>query len=70
MYSRAAQVFGGFLPQTSSLSLTQTVTPHHFLDPKDIVLPRPKSFEVGHFILILASKWSTSKLSGHGKTTS
>ena len=58
MHSRAAQIFGGFLPQTPSLSLTQTVTPHQFLGPYDIVLPRPESFEV---------KWPTLKLLWHGK---
>ena len=62
--------FGGFLPQTPSLSLTQTVTPYQFLGPYDIILPRPESFEVGHFISISALKYPTSKLSGRGKTMS
>ena len=31
--SRAAQIFGGFLPQTPLLSLTQTVSPYQFLGP-------------------------------------
>ena len=48
--SRAAQIFWEFLPQTPSLSLTQTMTPYQFLGPYDIVLPRPESFEVGHFV--------------------
>ena len=66
--SRAAQIFWGFLPQTPSLSLTQTVTPYQFLGPYNIVLPRPESFEVGHFISILALKWPTLKLLGRCKT--
>ena len=68
--SRAAQIFGGFLPQTGSLSVTQTVTPYQFLGPYDIVLPQPESFEVGHFISILALKCPTSKLSCRGKMMS
>ena len=43
-YSRAAEIFWGFLPQTPSLSLTQTMTPYQFLGPYDIILPRPESF--------------------------
>ena len=70
LYCRAAQILGGFLPQTLSLSLTQTVTPYQFLGPYDIVLPRPESFEVGHFISILALKCPTSKLSCRGKMMS
>ena len=30
------------------------MTPYQFLDPYNIILPRPESFEVGHFISILA----------------
>ena len=33
--SRAAQIFWEFLPQTPSLSLTQTMTPYQFLGPYD-----------------------------------
>ena len=44
--------------------------PDQFLGPYDIVLPRPKSFEVGSLILMLALKLSTLKLSGRGKTMS
>ena len=67
MYIKAAQIFGGFLPQTPSLSLTQTVTPYQFLGPYGIVLPRHESFEVGQFISLLALKWPNSKLSGGDK---
>ena len=31
--STAGEIFRGFLPQTPSLSLTQTVTPYKFLGP-------------------------------------
>ena len=60
---RAAQIFFGFLSQAQSLSLTQTVTPYQFLGPYGIVLPHPKSFEVGHFNANIEIKWPTSKLS-------
>ena len=70
VHSRAAQIWGGFLPQTPSLSLAQTVTPYQFLGPYDIVLPRPESFEVGHFRANIEIKCPTSKLSGHGKSMS
>ena len=66
--SRAAHIFFGFLPQTPSLSLTQTVTPYQFLGPYGIVLPHPESFEVGHFKANIEIKWPTSTLSGCGKT--
>ena len=67
MYSRAAEIFGGFCRQTPPLSFTQNVTAYQFLGPYVIVLPRPESFGVGHFIYILALKWPTSRLSGRGK---
>ena len=70
LHIRAAQIFWEFLPQTPSLSLAQTVTLYQFLGPYDIVLTRPESFEVGHFISILALKCPTSKLSGRDKTMS
>ena len=66
MCSGAAQIFLGFLPQTPSLSLTQTVTPYQFLGPYGIVLPRCKSFEVGHFKANIEIKWPTLKLLGRG----
>ena len=66
----AAQFSQEFLPQTPSLTLTQAVTPYEFWGPYDIVLQRPESFEVGHFISILALKCPTSKLSGRDKTMS
>ena len=56
MWHRAAEIFGEFLPQTPSLSLTQTVTPYQFLGPYDIVLPRHESFEAGHFISVYECK--------------
>ena len=62
VHSRAAEIFWGFLPQTPSLSLTQTVTPYQFLGPYNIVLPRHESFEVGNFISILALKCPNSKV--------
>ena len=65
---KVGKILGGFLPQTPSLSLTQTVTPYQFLGSCHIVLPRPESFKEGHFISMLALKWPTSKLSGRGKT--
>ena len=67
MYSRAAEIFGGFCRQSLPLSFTQNVTAHQFLGPYVIVLPRPESFVVGHFSYILALKWPTSRLSGRGK---
>ena len=67
LYSRPAQFLGGFCGQTPSLRLTQIVTPYQFLGPYDIILPRPESFEVGHFISILALKCPTSKLLGRDK---
>ena len=70
MCVRAAKLWGGFLPQTPLMSLTQTVTPYQFWGPYNIVLPQPESFEVGHFISILALKWPTSKLLGRCKTMS
>ena len=70
LFIRAAQIFWGFLPQTPSLSLTQTVTPCHFLGTYDIVLPRPESLEVEHFTANIELKCLTSKLSGRGKTMS
>ena len=33
LFIRAAQIFGGFLPQTPLLSLTQNVSPYQFLGP-------------------------------------
>ena len=66
----ALKIFGGFWNQTPPLSLTQNMTPYQFLGPYDIVLPRHESFEVGHFISILALKCPTSKLSGRDKTMS
>ena len=70
MHYRAAQIFFGFLPQTPSLSLNQTVTPYQFLGPYGIVLPHPESFEVSHFISILALKWLTSgSFLGHFQKT-
>ena len=51
-YSGAAHFLGGFLPQTPSLSLAQTMTPYQFLDPYNIILPQPESFGVDHFISI------------------
>ena len=68
MYIRAGQILGGFLLQTPSLSLTQTVTPYQFLGPYDIVLPRHESFEVGHFKANIEIKWPSSKLLWRGKT--
>ena len=67
---RPAEFLGRFSRQTPSLSLTQTVTPYQFLGPYNIVLPRHESFEVGHFILILALKWPILKLSCRGKMMS
>ena len=37
MYSRAAEIFGGFWSQTPPLSLTQNVTAYQFLGPYNIV---------------------------------
>ena len=68
--SRAAQFFLGFLPQTPSLSLTQTVTPYQFLGPYGIILPRHESFEVDHFEANIKMKWPTLTLLGRGKTMS
>ena len=68
LVNRAAQFLGGFLLQTPSLSLTQTVTPYQFLGPYGIVLPHPESFEVGHFKANIEIKRPTSKLLGRGKT--
>ena len=65
---RPAQFLGGFSRQTPSLSLTQNVTLYQFLGPYNIILPRHESFQIGQFILILALKWCTSKLSCRGKT--
>ena len=56
LVSRAAEIYGGFRRQTPPLSFTQNVTACQFLGPYDIVIPRPESFEVGHFISILALK--------------
>ena len=67
LYIRAAEIFWGFGRQTPPLSFTQNVTAYQFLGPYVIVLPRPESFGVGHFIYILALKWPTSRLSGRGK---
>ena len=41
------------------------MTPYKLLGPYSMFLPRIKSFEVDHFISILASKWPTVKLLGH-----
>ena len=60
--NRAAQIFWGFLPQTPSLSLTQTMTPYQFLGPYSIVLPRHESFEVGHFKANIEIRWPILKL--------
>ena len=68
--TRAAEIFGGLCSQTSPLSLTQTVTAYQVLGPYDIVLSRPESFKVVHFISILALKWPTLKLSGRDKMMS
>ena len=67
-YIRPAQFWGGFSRQTPSFSLTQNVTLYQFLGPYNIILPRHESFQIGQFILILALKWCTWKLSCHGKT--
>ena len=67
LYSRAAEFFWEVCRQTPPLSFTQNVTAYQFLGPYVIVLPRPESFGVGHFIYILALKWPTSRLSGRGK---
>ena len=46
--NRAAQIFGGFLPQTPSLSLPQAVTPYQFLGPYD---PRASRWDTLGLIL-------------------
>ena len=63
MGSKAAEYFGGFLPQTPSLSLTQTVTQYQFLGPYNIVLPHHESFKVDHFKGNVEIKWPILKLS-------
>ena len=51
---RAGEIFRGFWSQTTPLSLTKNMTPYQFLGPYNIVIPRHKSFEAGHFISTLA----------------
>ena len=70
MCIRAAEIFWELYSQTPPLSLTQTVTAYQFLGPYNIVLSRPKSFEVGHFKANIEKKWTTLKLSGRDKTMS
>ena len=49
LYSRPAQFFFGKNAQTPRWSLDQNMSAYQFLDPYDIVLPRPENFDVGHF---------------------
>ena len=48
--SRPAEFYEGFWFQTPPLSLIQNLIVYQFLEPWDSVLPRPESFEIGHFI--------------------
>ena len=51
--------FWGIFASNSIIKFDPNCDSTPFLGPYDVVLPRPKSFEEGLFILILASKWST-----------
>ena len=59
VYTRAAEISGGFWSQTPPLSLTKNMTPYQYFGPHDIILPRLESFEAGHFISKLSLTWPT-----------